>query len=298
MAAHNTGNFQALLFPGLRKIWGTKHKEWDKEYDKYLQVQKSDQYFEDDLQMQGFALVPEVGEGAPLPMGEMLQGYTKRYTHVEYRLGFSVSKALFEDNRYKPMVKMTEALAKSYRLTVEHTSANLINNGHSATNVCYDGQALFSTAHLNPDQSTYSNRITTAADLTMTSFEQALIDIGRFKGTDGLEMAMRGKLLMVPPELEFVATQILKSAGHPETPNHSINPVFGRMPFMVCHYLTDVDQWQIITDADNGLQFFERVAPEFGTENMFSTEDAQFKVRGRFSVGVTDPRGVYGSPGA
>lgn len=303
MAGMNTGNFQALLFPGLRKIWGLSWKDWQTEYDKIFKKQKSDQYFEDDQLVQGFSLVPQVDESQALPYAQMLQGQVKRYTHLEYRLGYTVSRAMYEDNRYRPMVKMTEALKRSYNLTVEHVGFNLINLGDTSASVGYDNLGLFSTAHLNPDQSTYSNRLTVAADLTMTSFEQALIDIAHFKSPDGLEMAARGTMLLVPPELEFVAAQILKSSDHPETPNRSVNPVTvqgstGRMPFMVGHYLTDPDAWNIITDIPDGLQCFERIPAEFQTDNDFNTEDARFKVRGRYSFGWTDPRGIYHSPGA
>ncbi len=50
--------------------------------------------------------------------------------------------------------------------------------------------------------------------------------------------------------------------------------------------------------ATHGLKFYTRRADAFATEDDFDTENAKFKATMRFSVGWTDPRGVFGSPGA
>jgi hypothetical protein len=66
----------------------------------------------------------------------------------------------------------------------------------------------------------------------------------------------------------------------------------------VNHYLTDADAWFIRTDVPNGMKYFSRRDDEFGMDNDFDTENAKFKASFRASWGWTDPKGLYGSPGA
>ena len=296
MADHNTGANNALVFKGLKKVWGLAHKSWVTEYTEYTTVESSDQYAEDELLMSGFGLFSAVGESAAVPMDKMLQGGMKRYVHVEYKKGYTISRTLIDDNKYKEMVKMAEALKKSWLLTREHVCADILNNGFGTTNVGYDGLALFSASHTNPDQSTYSN-LGTATDLTTTSFENALIDIGGFTTPEGLEMAARGLKLIVPRQLQFVAKQVLQSPGILTSLNLSVNTVQNEMPYTVNHYLSDTDAWFIRVDVGDGIKLLDRIPIEYGMDGDFMTDDQRHKAYGRFSVGWTDPRGMYGVAG-
>jgi len=67
---------------------------------------------------------------------------------------------------------------------------------------------------------------------------------------------------------------------------------------IVNHYLTDTDAWFLRTDVPHGMKHFERRADGFDMDNDFDTENAKFKATARYSFGWTDPRGLFGSPGA
>lgn len=296
MADHNTGNLNALLFKGLSKIWGLSYKQWPEEWSQFFDKEMMEDYAEDEILMSGFGLFPASGESSPIEYDKMLQGGMKRYVSVTYKKGYTISKQMIEDNKYKDMVKMAEALKRSWLLTREHVCADYINNGFGTTNVGYDGLALFSASHTNPDQSTYSN-LGTAADLTTTSLENELIAISGYASPEGLEMAARAVKLIVPRQLVFIAKQVLQSPGLPTSPNLSINPVQNEMPFVVNHFLTDSDAWFLKTDVPNGLTLKDRIPIEYAMEGDFNTDDQKHKARARFSIGHTDPRGIHGVAG-
>jgi len=46
------------------------------------------------------------------------------------------------------------------------------------------------------------------------------------------------------------------------------------------------------------MKYFERRADRFQIDNDFDTGNAKFKADSRYSFGWTDPRGLFGSPGA
>jgi len=118
----------------------------------------------------------------------------------------------------------------------------------------------------------------------------------------GLLIAARPKRLLVPPALMFTATRLLESDQRVATADNDINAVrsLGAVPegYSVNHYLTDSDAWFIVTDVPNGMRHFERTALETSMDGDFDTGNVRYKARERYSFGVSDPLGMYGSPGA
>jgi hypothetical protein len=194
------------------------------------------------------------------------------------------------------------------RQTKEIIAANIYNRafntsytgGDAATLICSAGGGGSSTAP-NIAGGTYTNGVATAADLSEAALEQAIIDIAGFTNDRGLKIAVRPKTLVIPKELMFEATRILKANGRVGTDNNDPNAIatMGLVPeIVVNHYLTDTDAWFLRNDVQNGLKYFERRGDEFGMDEDFDTENAKYKATGRYSFGWTDRRAVYGSPGA
>ena len=144
--------------------------------------------------------------------------------------------------------------------------------------------------------------LTTQADLNETSLEQALIDIAAMTDERGLKIAARGMKMIVPPANQFQAERLLKSQGRVGTADNDINALknMGMIPqgYRVNHYLTDSDSWYIITDVPNGMKHFDRLPIQTKMEGDFSTGNVRYKARERYSFGVSDPRGIFASPGA
>ena len=149
---------------------------------------------------------------------------------------------------------------------------------------------------------TFKNELSTAADLNETSLEQSLIDIAAMTDERGLKIAARGVKMIIPSELQFTAERLMKSQGRTGTADNDINAVvsMGMIPqgYVVNNYLTDTDAFFIKTDVPNGLKMFVRSPIKTAMEGDFDTGNVRYKARERYSFGFSDPRGIFGSPGA
>ena len=88
----------------------------------------------------------------------------------------------------------------------------------------------------------------------------------------------------------------------PGSSDNDVNAMrnMGMLPegYVVNHFLTDTDAFFIKTDAPNGFKQFERSSIKTSMEGDFETGNVRYKARERYSFGVSDPRCVFGSPGA
>lgn len=303
MSVINTGSFAKALWPGVNAWYGQAYKEFEPQWDKLFDKNTSTRNYEEDVGTSGFGLAQVKPEAAPIQYDTAQQGFVTRYRHVNYGLGFTVSREAFDDDLYDVVAqKRAKALAFSMRQTKELIGANVYNLAFSGSQVGGDGQSMISSAHPNVSGGTWSNQIAVPSDLSEAALEQAYIDIRKFTNDRGLRIALRPTKLIIPAELEFEATRILKTEYRPGTDTNDVNALreTGRMTqdIVVNNYLTDPDAWFIRTDCPDGLKYFERKADSFDMDNDFDTENAKFKATGRYSFGWTDPRAIYGSAGA
>jgi hypothetical protein len=186
--------------------------------------------------------------------------------------------------------------------TKQVKAASILNNGFNSGTTYGDGKELFATDHPLVSGGTNSNEPTVAADLNETSLEAAVIQISQWTDERGLLIAARPRKLIVPPQLMFVATRLLETEMRTSTADNDINAIKsnGSIPegYAVNHYLTDTNAWFLKTDIPNGLKHFTRVAMQTGMDGDFDTGNARYKARERYSFGVSDPLGMWGSPGA
>jgi hypothetical protein len=302
MSAINTGNIAKLLWPGLNAVWGTDYSEHPMEFRDLFDTETSDMAYEEDVLMPGFGLAPVKNEGSGVQYDSTSQGYTSRYTHVAYGLGFIVTREAIDDNKYeKKALTGTRNLAFSFRQTKENVAANVYNRAFNSSYTGGDGKELLATDH--PTQAgTFSNELATAADLSETALEDLCIQIMNAVNDRGLKVSLMPRSLIVPTASAFEATRILKSTGQNDTANNAINALraMGMFPegAKVNHYLTDTDAFFVRTNATNGLKHFQRTAAEFAQDNDFDTSNLKYKGYERYSFGWTDPRAVFGSQGA
>ena len=299
-----TGSFSKDLQEGVRAWYGMKYNEKPMQYTDIYDVINSSRAFEEIVQMQGFGLAPIKTEGAGITFEDTAQGFIDRATHVTYGLAFTITREMYEDGMAATeALKRAGALAFSIRQTVETVCANRLNYAFSTTYTYGDGKELCATDHPNYSGGTWRNELSTAADLNEVSLEQACIDIAQeFYNDKGLRISVKPRKLVIPQALEFEATRILKSEKQYDTANNAINAIrtSGAIPegYAVNSYLTDADAWFILTDAQNGMTYYNRRAAEFGSENDWDTENAKFKATIRFSVTCGDKKSIFASPGA
>ena len=302
MAVITTGNHPKALWPGVNKFWGTSYEKHPLECMEIFDVKSSSKAYEEDVETLSFGLAPAKAQGAGVSYDSHSQGPTTRYTHVVYGLGYIVTKEEIDDNLYEKVSRDRAAsLAFSMRTTKETVSANVLNRAFNSSYTGGDEVELISTAHVT-ENGTQSNHLTVAADLSEASLEDLIIQINQMKNSTGLAIAARAQKMIIPATLEFEAQRILGSALQSGTANNDTNALrsMGIMPqgFSVNHYLTDTDAWFIKTDVENGLTMFDRTKLAFTRDNDFDTENAKAKCIERYSVGWTDWRSIFASPGA
>lgn len=303
MAIIGTGSLAKSLWPGVNAFYGLTYDEHPLEYTEIFDIHDSEKNFEEDVNVHGLGLAVVKPEGENLTYDDMKQAFLKRYTHITYGLGFIITREAIEDNLYMELAeKRAKALAHSMRQTKENVAANVLNRAFNSSYTGADGKELCATDHLLSKGGTYRNELSTPADLSESSLENAVIDIMDFTDDAGLKVNVMPKKLIVPTALCFTAERLLKSTLQNDTANNAINAVRskGVLPegYVVNHYLTDTDAWFIKTNAPEGLKLFERRKSAIENDTDFDSENMKFKATNRFSVGWTDPRGIFGSPGA
>jgi len=293
------------LLPGLNALFGLEYARYGEEHKEIYDIETSERSFEEETKLSGFGAAPVKSEGAAIAYDNAQEAWTARYTHETIAMGFSITEEAVEDNLYDSLSsRYTKALARGMAYTKQVKAAAILNTAFTGSgNPTYgDGQVLCSTAHPLVSGGTNSNRPTTGVDLNETALENAVIQIAAWTDERGLLIAAKPKKLVIPPALMFVATRLLETNLRVGTNDNDINALKnnGSIPegYTVNHFLTDPNAWFLLTDVPNGLKHFVRTAMSTGMDGDFDTGNVRYKARERYSFGVSDPLGIYGSPGS
>ena len=287
------------LEPGLNALFGLEYKQYANEWNEIFDTESSDRAFEEEVMLSGFGNASVKPEGQGITFDDAQETFTARYTNETIALAFAITEEAIEDNLYDRLAsRYTKALARSMASTKNIKGAAVLNNGFTAAYAGGDGKALFDTEHPTLAGS-FSNELTTAAELNETSLEQALIDIAAFTDERGLKIAAQGVKMIIPSALQFTAERLMKSEGRTGTADNDINAIksMGMVPqgYAVNHYLTAAKKWFIKTDVPNGMKHFERAPITTKMEGDFDTGNVRYKARERYVFGFSDPRGAFGS---
>jgi len=297
----NTSSFAKALWPGVYAWYGKEYTEYPVQWDKLFDKSTSTRAWEEDVGVSGFGLARVKPEGSSIEYDTEKQAFTTRYVHVVYALGFVITREVFDDDLYDIVgQRKAQGLAFSMRQTKEIVAANVYNRAFTSGYTFGDGVTLCNSAHPNIAGGTWSNVLSTAADLSEAALEQAFIDIAGFTNDRGLLIHVSPKQLIVHRNDDFEAHKIMETEYEVGTANNTKNVVRGRFPagIVVSQFLTDSDAWFIRTDVKQGMKYFERRADSFDMDNDWDNENAKFKASGRYCFGNTDPRAIFGSAGA
>jgi hypothetical protein len=300
--AINRAQLAKELEPGLNVLFGLEYDRYDQEHEQLFEKETSIRAFEEEVMLVGFGNAPVKAEGQGVQYDDAREAWTARYTHETIALAFALTEEAVEDNLYDSISKRyTKAMARSMAYTKNVKGARIFNRAF-ATDLGGDGLPMIDTSHTLTSGGTWSNEPTTAADLNETSLENAIIDISTFTDERGLTTALQARKLVIPPQLQFTADRLLHSEGRIESANNDLNSIKHQnvVPegFTINHFLTDTDAWFVLTDAPNALKYFERTKLTTKMEGDFDTGNMRYRCRERYVFGWSDPRGVYGSPGA
>jgi hypothetical protein len=300
--AISRGQLVKELEPGLNALFGLEYKRYENQHAEIFDTESSDRAFEEEVMLSGFGQAQTKPEGSGVSFDNAQETFTARYTHETIALAFSITEEAIEDNLYDRLAsRYTKALARSMANTKQVKAANVLNNAFDSSFAGGDGKELCATDHPTI-AGTFSNELATSADLNETSLEQSLIDIAAFTDERGLKIAARGMKMIIPSELQFTAERLMKSAQRTGTADNDINAInsMGMVPqgYVVNNFLTDTDAFFIKTDVPNGMKMFVRSPIKTAMEGDFDTGNVRYKARERYSFGFSDPRGIFGSPGA
>ena len=291
------------LEPGLNALFGLEYDRYENQHTEIFDSENSDRAFEEEVMLGGFGNAEVKPEGSGVTYEAAQETFTARYTHETIAMGFSITEEAIEDNLYDSLsARYTKALARAMAYTKQVKAAAVLNTAFAAGTTYGDGQPLCSTAHPLVSGGTNSNEPAVAADLNETSLEASVIQIGQWTDERGLLIAAMPRKLIIPSNLQFVATRLLETEGRVGTADNDINALRnnGSVPegYAVNHYLTDTDAWFLMTDVPNGLKHFVRAPMATSMDADFDTGNSRYKARERYSFGVSDPLGIFGSPGA
>ena len=288
------------LEPGLNALFGLEYKRYENQHAEIYATETSDRAFEEEVMLAGFASAPTKQEGAGVVFDQANETFTARYNHETIALAFAITEEAIEDNLYDRLAaRYTRALARSMANTKQVKAANVLNNAQNTAFTGGDGKTLINSAHPLATGGTFSNVLSTAADLNETSLEQSLIDIQAFVDERGLKIASQGVKMIIPKELQFTAERLMKSPQRTATADNDINAIasMGMVPqgYRVNNFLTDTDAFFLLTDVPNGLKMFVRSPIKTAMEGDFDTGNVRFKARERYSFGFSDPRCIFGN---
>jgi hypothetical protein len=291
------------LEPGLNALFGLEYKQYENQSAEIYTTESSDRAFEEEVMLSGFAQAQVKPEGSGVTYDNAQETFTARYTNETIALAFAITEEAIEDNLYDRLAsRYTKALARSMAQTKQVKAVNPLNNGMPGGSFTSgDGVTLFNTAHPTLAGS-FQNTLTTASDLNETSLEQSMIDIAALTDERGLKIAAKAVKMIIPSALQFTAERLMASAGRVGTADNDVNAIrsMGMIPqgYSVNNFLTDTDAFFITTDVPNGMKHFERTPLSTKMEGDFDTGNVRYKARERYVFGVSDPRGIFGSPGA
>ena len=300
MGTMTRAQFAKLLQQGLNTVFGLEYKKYAEEWRGCFDVESSTKAFEEDQLVTGFGGAAVKAEGAGVMFDEAQQGWTARYTHETIALAFAITQEAIEDNLYMSMgSKYAKALAKSMQHTKEIKGAAIFNNAVTSGFTYGDGETLLSTAHPLTGGGTASNMLATAADLSESAIEDLLIQMRKSVDDRGIPIAIKGKQMLIPAELEYVAHRILKTRLRPGTADNDANAikdksVFSSDPKIITRF-TSPTNWFVKTDVSDGLKYYNRKALKRTMDTEFETGNYRYQTRERYSFGATDWRGIFGS---
>lgn len=302
MAAISRAQLMNELIPGLNALFGQTYNTYEQEHGELFDEHGSSRSFEEDQKITGFGNAPVKEEGMATAFDTAQEGYTARYVHETISMGFAITQEAVEDNLYDTLsARYTRELARSMASTKQIKAASVLNNGFTTFNTG-DGVTLFNTAHPQVSAPPVANRPTTPADLNETSLEAATVQISKWTDDRGKLINARVQKLIIPVDLMFTAKRILETDGRVGTADNDLNAIkkMSVVPqgFAVMHYLTDPDAWFIKTDITDGFKYFNRVPITEDNDGDFDTGNFRYKMRERYSFGVSDALAGWGSPGA
>jgi phage major head subunit gpT-like protein len=288
-------NFGYLLDPGLRKIFMDEYALPEGQRENIFGIETSQKATEYDLGIGGTGDLQQFD--GTIPYDDFKQQYRVSYTHQEWVKGMKIERKLVDDDLYSIINKRPQQLSLVTKRTQEKHASGIFNNAfNTSVFIGGDSQSLCSTAHtfIGVPQ-TQSNSGTTA--LSATAVESTRVLMRQFTDETNNLMVARGDTLIVPPQLEQTAWEIVNAQGKLDTADNNPNFSKGKYKIIVWDYLNNSNNWFMVdsTMAKMYLKWFDRIPTEFNKDKDFDTYLAKWSVYTRYSYGFSMWSWIYGN---
>jgi hypothetical protein len=294
--------------PALEEVVTDTMEEFPMEHEKLFNVRTMDRAIVQHTQVTGIPAVGQVLEGSEYPQDQMVQGYDKTFRAFKYGVLVPITEELLDDNMFDEAFDRAEHLGRAMREAERISAAKILNDAFSVAGP--DGVALCHVSHPlpYPGAGTTANRLAVDADLSLASLEDMITVMRKTKDGSGKKVLVRPRMLVVPPELEFLAHELLESESKPQastagslTEVNAVNAQrarYGLEP-VVMDYLTDDDAWFLFAGkGSHKLFWYWRKQPQTSSDMEFKSDVALMKIKARWANGFSDFRGIAGTTGA
>jgi phage major head subunit gpT-like protein len=287
-------NFAELLDPGLRKIFMDEFMMPEGQLENLYGIESSKKHNEQDLGIGGMGDLEEFD--GTIPYDDFRQQYKVTYTHKEYVKGIKIERKLVDDDLYSVINRRPATLALVAKRTREKHAASVFNNAFNTSVFSGgDGLALCNAAHTRIGTTITNSNVGSTA-LSATAVEATRLLMRQFTDDRGELMIARADTLVVPPNLEETAWEIVNATGKLDTADNNPNFNKGKYRVLVWDYLTDSNNWFMLDGRMTKmfLKWFNRIPVEFNKDKDFDTYVGKWSVYNRYSFGFSDWAWVYG----
>jgi len=299
----NRAAIKKQLQEGLDAVFGLEYKQQAELWKNIFETSKeSKKAYIEQVLMTGLGAASVKAEGDQYAFDDAQEGWVARLVFETVALAVSISDEAMQDDLYADLgSQMSKALARSMQYTKNVKGANVLNYGFTSGYTGGDGKVLFATDHPLVGGGSFANTLATQADLSETTLEDLLILIGDAVDDRGLPIHLTAKKLITPTELQFTADRLLNTDGRVGTADNDLNSIKNQNlisgGFSTNVFLTDPDAFFIITDAQQGLQYVERMALKKKMDYDDNTDNIRYRVKERYGFFWGNPRGAYGVAG-
>ena len=234
--------------------------------------------------------------GKVLENGEFTQGQItdagEAFVLETYGKIFTLTRQAIVNDDLGAFEQSATMFGQGAALTESRIFARLLEMNSGVGPAMSDGVTLFHADH--------GNLAATGAALSITSLSAARTAMRRQKGMSGEAIRVDPAMLIVPPELETVAEQLVAEISAASTDD--VNPFQRKLTVLADAHLTDPAAWYVaaLPGRPEGLQHAYldgATGPQVFTREGFETDASEFKVRLDFGAGFVDHRAWYKNPG-
>lgn len=292
-------NWAELLAPGLREVFYTTAEALaaTSRIPLLFDVQTSERAYEEFLSVGGMGNW-EAYKGA-IEYDDLQKGYKTTLTHEEYVRGFKIERKLVEDDQYGLFRDRPAELAMAAMRTREVHAASVFNNAFSSSYVGGDACPLVYDSHPKSPSNAGTLDNEGTLSLSYTNVEAVRQLMRAWTDDRGNLIPVQPDTLLVPPELEKTAYEIVATNNVPDTTDYKANFVKGFIrQVIVWDYLTDANAWFVIDSqrAKQSLKWLDRVPLEFALDPTSNFRlESRWRGYMRYAYGWKDWRWVYGN---